>query len=291
MSLKHRQHYFRGENPSHWNTKPVTFDLLQSFWRFLFKKALPGGSLSRLDCAVLGLGDSSYPKWVLHLHLHPQGLVGLLSTLVFVSQVQLRGQEAAQAAAAARRPRAAARGARRRPARPRVRRVCAGAAGGCCSELTLCLLQGGGCDRPLARGVLGAAVGSVPASGRRGPAEGRRAVSIRCLLLWGGRVFGLKVCSVFSGRLPPTYTFHFLDDVAEKTEEPRAPTEQGAPAQPHPFPARMVFNRRVTEPSHFQDVRHIEFDISGSDVECVTAAWSFLFCLWSLNVSQPRPQL
>lgn len=35
----------------------------QMFWRFLFRKSLPAGSLCRLDCAVLGLGDSSYPKW------------------------------------------------------------------------------------------------------------------------------------------------------------------------------------------------------------------------------------
>lgn len=37
----------------------------KNFWRFLFKKSLPVGSLSRLDCATLGLGDSSYPKSVL----------------------------------------------------------------------------------------------------------------------------------------------------------------------------------------------------------------------------------
>lgn len=35
---------------------------VQNFWKFLFRKSLPLGSLSRLDCAVLGLGDSSYPK-------------------------------------------------------------------------------------------------------------------------------------------------------------------------------------------------------------------------------------
>lgn len=49
-------------------TRPLTcFRLLplKNFWRFLFKKSLPAGSLSRLDCAILGLGDSSYPKSVL----------------------------------------------------------------------------------------------------------------------------------------------------------------------------------------------------------------------------------
>lgn len=34
----------------------------QMFWRFLFQKKLPARSLCQLDFAVLGLGDSSYPK-------------------------------------------------------------------------------------------------------------------------------------------------------------------------------------------------------------------------------------
>lgn len=43
---------------------PIIFSSLplQNFWRFVFRKSLPAGSLCRLDCAVLGLGDSSYPK-------------------------------------------------------------------------------------------------------------------------------------------------------------------------------------------------------------------------------------
>ncbi|TWW66953.1 NADPH-dependent diflavin oxidoreductase 1 [Takifugu flavidus] len=38
-------------------------DNMKNFWRFIFKKSLPLGSLSQLDCAVLGLGDSSYAKF------------------------------------------------------------------------------------------------------------------------------------------------------------------------------------------------------------------------------------
>uniref|UniRef100_A0A8C9N7Y9 NADPH dependent diflavin oxidoreductase 1 n=1 Tax=Serinus canaria TaxID=9135 RepID=A0A8C9N7Y9_SERCA len=37
--------------------------LFQMFWRFLFRKSLPASSLCQLDYAVLGLGDSSYPKF------------------------------------------------------------------------------------------------------------------------------------------------------------------------------------------------------------------------------------
>ncbi|XP_069627893.1 NADPH-dependent diflavin oxidoreductase 1 isoform X3 [Haliaeetus albicilla] len=38
-------------------------DNMKMFWRFLFRKNLPPGSLCQLDYAVLGLGDSSYPKF------------------------------------------------------------------------------------------------------------------------------------------------------------------------------------------------------------------------------------
>lgn len=69
-------------------------------------------------------------------------------------------------------------------------------------------------------------------------------------------------------RLPPTYTFHFLDDVEEKTDDRlRIPTESTLPSQARPFPARLVSNRRVTDASHFQDVRLMEFDITASNIE------------------------
>lgn len=69
-------------------------------------------------------------------------------------------------------------------------------------------------------------------------------------------------------RLPPKYTFHFLEDIKEKTDDRlRIPSEQTVPSQSHPFPARLVSNRRVTDLSHFQDVRHIEFDITGSNIQ------------------------
>lgn len=38
----------------------------------------------------------------------------------------------------------------------------------------------------------------------------------------------------------------------------------GPPSEQQPFLAPMVTNQRVTSPSHFQDVRLIEFDITGS---------------------------
>lgn len=38
-------------------------DNMKASWRFLLRKALPVGSLSSLRFALLGLGDSSYPKF------------------------------------------------------------------------------------------------------------------------------------------------------------------------------------------------------------------------------------
>lgn len=50
------------------NTFAVCVFSLQNFWRFIFKKSLPLGSLSQLGCAVLGLGDSSYAKSVIYVY-------------------------------------------------------------------------------------------------------------------------------------------------------------------------------------------------------------------------------
>uniref|UniRef100_A0A3Q4GF63 NADPH-dependent diflavin oxidoreductase 1 n=1 Tax=Neolamprologus brichardi TaxID=32507 RepID=A0A3Q4GF63_NEOBR len=152
-------------------------DNMKNFWRFLFKKSLPVGSLNQLDCVILGLGDSSYPKFN------------------FVAK-----------------------------------------------KLHKRLLQLGAC-------VL------LPV----GLADDQHDLGVFDYLLH---------VSLSQKALPSTYTFHFLDDMQEKEEvQLRIPMDQTVPSQSHPFPARMVFNRRVTEPSHFQDVRHIELDVTGSNIE------------------------
>nr|XP_020456781.1 NADPH-dependent diflavin oxidoreductase 1 [Monopterus albus]XP_020456782.1 NADPH-dependent diflavin oxidoreductase 1 [Monopterus albus]XP_020456783.1 NADPH-dependent diflavin oxidoreductase 1 [Monopterus albus] len=172
-------------------------DNMKNFWRFLFKKSLPAGSLSRLDCGVLGLGDSSYPKFnfvakKLHKRLLNLGANVLLPVGLADDQHDL----------------------------------------------------------------------------------GPDAVIDPWLTSFWEKVFALypSLTDVIPLRedepLPPTYTFHFLDDVNKQTDERlRILTEQTVHSQSHPFPARLLSNKRVTELSHFQDVRHIEFDISGSNIE------------------------
>ncbi|XP_044029150.1 NADPH-dependent diflavin oxidoreductase 1 [Siniperca chuatsi] len=174
-------------------------DNMMNFWRFLFKKTLPVGSLSRLDCAILGLGDSSYPKFnfvakKLHKRLLQLGASVLLPVGLADDQHDL----------------------------------------------------------------------------------GSDAVIDPWLTSFWEKVFALypSLVDVVPLRedepLPPSYTFHFLDDVKEKTDDRlRIPMEKTVPSQSHPFFSRLVSNKRVTDMSHFQDVRHIEFDITGSNIEFV----------------------
>ncbi|XP_070844454.1 NADPH-dependent diflavin oxidoreductase 1 [Chaetodon trifascialis] len=172
-------------------------DNMKNFWRFVFKKSLPVGSLSRLDCAILGLGDSSYPKFnyvakKLHRRLLQLGASMLLPVGLADDQHDL----------------------------------------------------------------------------------GSDAVIDPWLTSFWEKVFALypSLADVIPLRdnepLPPTYTFHFLDNVNEMTDDRRRiPTERTAPSQSCPFPSRLVSNKRVTDMLHFQDVRHIEFDITGSNIE------------------------
>ncbi|MFT7817556.1 NADPH-dependent diflavin oxidoreductase 1 isoform X2 [Arapaima gigas] len=68
--------------------------------------------------------------------------------------------------------------------------------------------------------------------------------------------------------LPPRYVFHFVDDVTKKPADQSREVEQGTKSlQGLSFAARMISNQRVTHLEHFQDVRLIEFDITGSNIE------------------------
>ncbi|NXF11395.1 NDOR1 oxidoreductase, partial [Smithornis capensis] len=160
------------------------------FWRFLFRKNLPPGSLCQLDYAVLGLGDSSYPRFN------------------FVAK-----------------------------------------------KLHKRVLQlGGNPLLPVALGDDQHDLGPLAASGPAGAEE-----------LWHG-VTMLPCCPPHS--LPPKYTLHYLPEDSPHPDsdllQPTAP--RAVPCELHPFAARVVSNQRVTAQSHFQDVRLIEFDITGSGI-------------------------
>ncbi|XP_016283590.2 NADPH-dependent diflavin oxidoreductase 1 isoform X3 [Monodelphis domestica] len=69
--------------------------------------------------------------------------------------------------------------------------------------------------------------------------------------------------------LPSKFILNFQDETAEissdeQHSENRSPGE--LPSEHKPFLASMVSNQRVTTESHFQDVRLIEFDITGSRI-------------------------
>ncbi|XP_049637934.1 NADPH-dependent diflavin oxidoreductase 1 [Suncus etruscus] len=67
--------------------------------------------------------------------------------------------------------------------------------------------------------------------------------------------------------LPSTFTLHILQEAPETCSEAQPVVPKAAPGPPselQPFLAPLVTNQRVTGPTHFQDVRLIEFDITDS---------------------------
>uniref|UniRef100_A0A3B3ZRA6 NADPH-dependent diflavin oxidoreductase 1 n=1 Tax=Periophthalmus magnuspinnatus TaxID=409849 RepID=A0A3B3ZRA6_9GOBI len=170
-------------------------DNMRNFWKFIFRKALPAGSLCQLDCAVLGLGDSSYPKFnfvakKLHKRLQQLGASMLLPVGLADDQHEL----------------------------------------------------------------------------------GSDAVIDPWLLSFWQRFYtlhpSLKALPSLKEdeALPPTFSFNFLEgdsDVASLA----TPAEQTMISSSCPFSAKLLSNTRVTDVSHFQDVRLFDFDITGSNIE------------------------
>uniref|UniRef100_A0A671QA07 NADPH-dependent diflavin oxidoreductase 1 n=1 Tax=Sinocyclocheilus anshuiensis TaxID=1608454 RepID=A0A671QA07_9TELE len=172
-------------------------DNMMKFWRFLFRKSLPADSLCRLDSAVLGLGDSSYPKFnfvakKLHKRLLLLGANMLLPVGLADDQHDL-GPD--------------------------------------------------GVIDPWLISFWQKTLSLYPPPAGLAPLREEE-------------------------KLPPRYVFHFLDEVPDKQiEHLQTPDNKAPPTPLQPFPAGVVFNQRVTPPSHFQDVRHIEFDITGSNIQ------------------------
>ncbi|XP_042529224.1 NADPH-dependent diflavin oxidoreductase 1 isoform X1 [Dipodomys spectabilis] len=68
--------------------------------------------------------------------------------------------------------------------------------------------------------------------------------------------------------LPSKFIFQFLHQSPSRSSQELHSTspDPQTPSELQPFLAPMVANQRVTGPSHFQDVRLIEFDITGSGI-------------------------
>ncbi|XP_058014928.1 NADPH-dependent diflavin oxidoreductase 1 isoform X5 [Ahaetulla prasina] len=174
-------------------------DNMKNFWKFLFRKNLPPTSLCQMDYAVLGLGDSSYPKFN------------------FIAK-----------------------------------------------KLHRRLLQLGG--SPLVPAALGDDQHDLGPDAVIDP--WLLSLWEKILALWP-LPSGLHVISP-DILLPPKYTFQFLDEASSDLRKAVLQPEDAlgdVPSDRNPFCAQMVSNQRVTSESHFQDVRLIEFDITGSAIE------------------------
>ncbi|XP_072285618.1 NADPH-dependent diflavin oxidoreductase 1 isoform X2 [Pyxicephalus adspersus] len=172
-------------------------DNMRNFWRFIFRRNLPQNSLCRMDYAVLGLGDSSYPKFnfiakKLHKRLLQLGAIPIVSPALGDEQHDL-GPDAVV--------------------------------------------------DPWLKDLWNKVLSLHPLPP------------------------GLSMISEDIS-LPPKFILHFLDQeapadnsIVERVATCETPTEL------HPFQAPLVSNQRVTSADHFQDVRLIEFDITGSSIQ------------------------
>lgn len=171
-------------------------DNMKNFWRFIFRRNLPHNSLCRMDYAVLGLGDSSYPKFnfiakKMHKRLLQLGANPIQSPALGDDQHDL-GPDAA--------------------VDPWL------------NDLWDKILS----FYPLPPGL--------------------------------GLVSDLIM-------LPPKFSLRFLDKQATTCNAAEREENGGAPTELQPHRAPLVTNQRVTAQEHYQDVRIIEFDISGSGIQ------------------------
>lgn len=172
-------------------------DNMKNFWRFIFRRNLPQNSLCRMDYAVLGLGDSSYPKFnfiakKLHKRLLQLGAHPILSPALGDDQHDL-GPDAAV--------------------------------------------------DPWLKNLWNKVLSLYPLPP------------------------GLSLISE-DIRLPPKFVLRFLDqEVAMEAGILKKVDAHAIPTELHPFQAPLVSNQQVTAADHFQDVRLIEFDISGSGIQ------------------------
>lgn len=81
---------------------------------------------------------------------------------------------------------------------------------------------------------------------------------------------------------PPSYELEFLEDGQPEIEH------EGDGATLHYTKAKVLENRRLTADDHFQDVRHLAFDLKGSSIRlvafvCLSLRW--MNCAGTDNVN------
>ncbi|XP_077986666.1 NADPH-dependent diflavin oxidoreductase 1-like [Glandiceps talaboti] len=174
-------------------------DNMKMFWKFLLRKNLPRNSLSEMQYAVLGLGDSSYQKFNfvakrLHKRLHQLSGSPLMNVGLADDQHDL-GPDAVV-------------------------------------------------DPWL------------------------KALWEKILTLYplpdGKEIISADICP------PSKYEVEFMTsangDVAMETSSSSQAPESILPCQQHPFYAKVISNNRVTAEDHWQDVRLVKLDITGSSI-------------------------
>ncbi|XP_053328317.1 NADPH-dependent diflavin oxidoreductase 1 isoform X2 [Spea bombifrons] len=175
-------------------------DNMKTFWRFIFRRNLPQNALCRMDYAVLGLGDSSYPKFnfiakKLHKRLLQLGASPVLSAALGDDQHDLGADAAID---------------------------------------------------PWLKDLWDKVLSLYPLP------------------------FGLNIISD-DVMLPPAFSLRFVEGEAAASTHEISPREReseaAAPTELNPFLAPLLSNQRLTADDHFQDVRLIEFDTTGSGIE------------------------
>nr|Q6NRG5.1 RecName: Full=NADPH-dependent diflavin oxidoreductase 1; AltName: Full=NADPH-dependent FMN and FAD-containing oxidoreductase [Xenopus laevis]AAH70785.1 Ndor1 protein [Xenopus laevis] len=178
-------------------------DNMKNFWRFIFRRNLPHNALCQMDYAVLGLGDSSYPKFnfiakKLHKRLNQLGACPLLPAALGDDQHEL-GPDAVV--------------------------------------------------DPWLKDLWSKVLSMFPLRP------------------------GLEIISE-DVLLPPKYSLRLLEEKVGQSELSGDAYERDfisnnttPPSEIHPFLAPVLSNERVSAHDHFQDVRLIEFNITGSAIQ------------------------
>ena len=95
-----------------------------------------------------------------------------------------------------------------------------------------------------------------------------------CKVLFINHYMCFFVCFFLVYRPSPRYHAVFTDGMGTDAAPQISCSGDERPSQEKPFLAPVLANDRVTALDHFQDVRLVRLDISGSDIKWVDGIWS-----------------